>query len=318
MKLLYIKRRLFQSKVNITGLIVNGIVHHTPKATVIKQIRKEVSYISRAIGLNQVEINQMYYDSLAEYNTVSKKTYTTLRRIDRKFGKKEDYEENLRQRMSSVYNTVRKSYIQPNRLEKERNQIAYSAEHRIKHDAIYGRDGLIQDARSRADEGGYSPFFLASAHPNPAKDHAAWEGKMYFDADWENFIPDESTATRIRSYIKNRKLRTVQWVVGAPVYLITRPNCKHYLQNIPIDEVLHASPKTLLKRHKMYMADEEPITPAIRAYRAYYERYKTDLALNELIKSEDLAKDMEKDSRLLAKWRVAVNASGKHGTSRTR
>lgn len=308
MKLLYVKRRLFQTKVNILGLITNGIVHHTPKQTVLREIRKEVSFISRALGLNNVEVNTLYQQSVAQYNHVIRKTVVKLRHIDKKFGKKEDYEENLHQRMSTVYNTVRKDYIQPNRLEKERNQVAMSVDYRAKHDAIWGRDGIIQDARSRANEGGYSPFFLASAHPQPAKDHAAWEGKMYFDADWEKFVTDASTVSSIKSYIRNHHLRTVQWVVGEPVYLVTRNNCKHYLTNIPIEEVLHSSRKALLKRHKMYMADEEPITPAIRAYRAYYERYKTDLALNKLIKAEELQVDMKKDHQLLKKWIAAVNA----------
>lgn len=303
MKLLYIKRRLFQSKVNITGLIVNGIVHHAPKATVIKQIRKEVSLISRAIGLNQAETNQMYYDSLAEYNVVSKKTYTSLRRIDKKFGKKEDYEENLRQRMSSVYNTVRKSYIQPNRLEQERNRIAYSAEHRIKHDAIYGRSGLIQDARSRADTGGYSPFFLASAHPNPAKDHADWEGKYYFDEDWEQYISDEELKYKISSYIRNHKLHTIQFVTGDGIWLGLRKNCKHFFKNIPVDEVLHNSRKKLLSKYKMYHENEQPISREVEYYRNYYNRLKELEALNQLIPNEQLKKDITETRKMMNKWK---------------
>jgi len=286
---------------------VNGIVHHAPRAKILQEMKTEISYVSRAIGLSQAEVNQFYYDSVTEYNTVSKKTFTSLRKIDKKFGKKEDYEENLRRRMSAVYNTVRKKYIQPNRLETERNRLAYSVEHRIKHDSIYGRDGLIQDARSRASEGEYSPFFLASAHPKPAKDHADYEGKMYVDEDWKLYVPDESTAKRIQSYISNHRIQTVQWVVGAPVYFTTRNNCKHTLSNIPLEVVLHSSTKTLLKRHKMYMDDEEPITPQIRAYRAYYERYKTDLALDKLIKSEDLKSDMKHDHELLSKWAQAAS-----------
>ena len=35
-----------------------------------------------------------------------------------------------------------------------------------------------------------------------------------------------------RKYIRNRKIHTVQWAMGEPCYLLTRPNCRHYL--IPV------------------------------------------------------------------------------------
>lgn len=309
MKLLYVKRRLFQHKINITGLIVNGIVHHAPKATILAQIKKEVNQISRILRLDNNEIHDLYISAVQEYDRISKKTFSKLRKIDKQFGKKEDYKENLLQRQNVVYHTVRKTYIESNCLEQERNRVAYRIEFRTKHDAIYGRSGLIQEARSRAEEGQYSPFFLASSHPKPAKDHADWEGKMYYDEDYKKFITDESVLHQVESYIKNRKVHSVQWVLGAPVFLVTRRNCKHYLKNIPLQEVLRASPKSLVKKHNMIMPEEVPITEEIRYYRAYYERYKTDTALSKIIQSEELKKDMKKDHQLLNKWTILLNSS---------
>ena len=309
MKLLYVKRRLFQHKINITGLIVNGIVHHAPKATILAQIKKEVDQISRILRLDNNEIHDLYISAVQEYDRISKKTFSKLRKIDKQFGKKEDYKENLLQRQNVVYHTVRKTYIESNCLEQERNRVAYRIEFRTKHDAIYGRSGLIQEARSRAEEGQYSPFFLASSHPKPAKDHADWEGKMYYDEDYKKFITDESVLHQVESYIKNRKVHSVQWVLGAPVFLVTRRNCKHYLKNIPLQEVLRASPKSLVKKHNMIMPEEVPITEEIRYYRAYYERYKTDTALSKIIQSEELKKDMKKDHQLLNKWTILLNSS---------
>lgn len=288
---------------------MNGIVHHAPKATILAQIKKEVNQISRILRLDNNEIHDLYISAVQEYDRISKKTFSKLRKIDKQFGKKEDYKENLLQRQNVVYHTVRKTYIESNCLEQERNRVAYRIEFRTKHDAIYGRSGLIQEARSRAEEGQYSPFFLASSHPKPAKDHADWEGKMYYDEDYKKFITDESVLHQVESYIKNRKVHSVQWVLGAPVFLVTRRNCKHYLKNIPLQEVLRASPKSLVKKHNMIMPEEVPITEEIRYYRAYYERYKTDTALSKIIQSEELKKDMKKDHQLLNKWTILLNSS---------
>ena len=299
--LLYIKRRLFQTKVNLTGIIVNGLIHHTPKQKILGQIKKEISYISGQIRLNRVETNSLYIQSINQYNAVSKHTASKLRNIDKKFGKKEDYEINLKQRTSVLYNTVRKQYIQNNRLVQERNDVAYSVEHRLKHDAIYDvHDGLLADARSRAT---YSPFFLCSAHPHPAKDHRDWESKCFYDEDWKNYVEFNSTDYyRIESYIRNHKLYSLQYITGPDVYLGTRKNCKHYFKNIPLEDIMHNSRKKLITKYKMWMPDEKPASTQILTYRKYYERLKTLEMLEELIPNDELSTDIRKTRKVLQKW----------------
>lgn len=298
-KNLYVKRRLLKLEIDVFGIISNGLLHHTPKQKILNQIRKEIQILSVQVGLDENEIHSIWLKSYAQYLDVNKKTTVSLLRIERKFGKKEDYEQSLHQRRQVIYASIR-ARIQKNNLIKDANQIMYMYEHRAKHDALYGPDGILE--LSRSDNRAYSPFFLCSSHPKPAKDHAAWEGKMYYDEDWEKYA-SASDADRIRAYIKNRKLRSVQWVTGEPVYLITRRNCKHYLMNIPLDEAMHGSPKALLKRHRMFMKDEEPVSKEIRAYREYYNRLKVEEALYDLVPNEQLAKDIKKDKKLLEKWR---------------
>ena len=300
-KLLYIKRRLFQTKVNVTGIISNGSVHSVPRQKVISRIKREISYITNKVGLNQSEANLLYQQSLSQLDTIMKSTGRKLRAIDAKFGGKEHYQENLMQRQSVVAHTVQKSYIGNSRLIQDMNLVAYQVEQRMKSTEL---EKLLSDSYSRAS---YSPFFLASAHPHPAKDHAAWEGKIYVDADWAAHVRDDQDRARIAAYIRNRGIRTVQWVTGPPVYLINRPNCKHYLTNIPLDEVLHSSTKSLLRRHKMYMAEEVPITNATRAYRAYYDRLKTQLELQKVAPSAELTKEIKKTRILLSKWTRILN-----------
>ena len=298
---LYVKRKLLKLEIDVFGIISNGLLHHTPKHKMLAQMRKEIQITSVQVGLSDAEVNRIWANSYAQYLHISKKTFGSLRKIELKFGRKEDYEESLKQRRAVIYASIRAKVIR-NDLIKEANELMYSYEYRKKHDEIWGRTGIIESSRmitSRA----YSPFFLASSHPKPAKDHAAWEGKLYYDEAWERFVPsDDPNHARIAALIRNRKLKTVQWVCGAPVYLVTRKNCKHYLRNMPLEEVLHASAKSLLKKHKMYMPEEKPASQARLMYREYYNRLKTEEALYELILNEQLAKDITKDKKLVAKW----------------
>ena len=302
---LYVKRRLTKLEVDIFGIIANGLLHHTPKAKMMAQLKKEILITSRAIELDQSEIHQLWLNAYSHYLTVSKKTFSSLRKIELKFGKKEDYEESLKQRRAVIYNSIR-AKIQKNDLVREANTVMFRYEYRLKHDQIFGPFGLIAKAQDAGSGSGarYSPFFLASSHPKPAKDHAAWEGKMYYDADWEKFVPESDPNHKsISAYIRNHKIQTVQWVVGAPVYLCTRRNCKHYLKNLPLDDVLHASNKKLLKKYRMYMPEEVPASKEVLMYREYRARLQIEEMLQDLVPNEKLESDIKKDKKLLEKWK---------------
>lgn len=295
---LYVKRRLMKLEIDIFGIISNGLLHHTPKHKILAQIRKEIQVISVHLKLSQDEVNLIWQNAYSHYYQISKKTFSQLRKIELRFGKKEDYEESLIQRRATIYAAIR-AKIQNNDLIKEANTVMYLYEYRQKHNEIYGQGGLLETATS--------PFFLSSSHPKPAKDHADWEGKMYYDADWESKgTYDEAEKAAIRAYIQNHKLNTVQWVVGAPVYLTTRRNCKHYLKNIPLDEVLHGSARSLLRKHRMYMPDEKTVSRNVLNYREYYNRLKVEEALNVLVPNEKLASDIKRDKKLLARWKKTL------------
>ena len=83
-------------------------------------------------------------------------------------------------------------------------------------------------------------FYITSFYGDCAKDHADYQGKIYVDKDWESIAPKERIE-EIRNYINSNKIMTVQEVMDGPVYLTTRPNCRHYFQYIDIDSVLGAN-----------------------------------------------------------------------------
>jgi len=293
---LYVKRRLVKLEIDVFGIIANGLLHHTPKHKTIAKLQKEVKLLSVQLGLSDAERNRLWVNSYNKYLSVSKKTFTSLRKIELKFGKKEDYEQSLVQRRAVIYDSIRAN-IRNNDLVKEANELMYSYEHRLKHDELFGPQGLIANA-----EEGKSPFFLCSSHPKPAEDHAAYQGKLYYDEQWESYVPAEDAAT-IRAIIRNRKLMTIQYIVGAPVYLTTRRNCKHYFINVGIDEVAHSSARSLIRKHGMIMEDEASVPRKVLYYREYYNRLKVEESLHKLVPNEKLAQDIKNDKKLLDKWK---------------
>lgn len=296
----WLKQNLYGSELRALAIITNGLVHHTPKRTVLASLRKElVNCRARLKKMSDAEGTYLWFEYVDLYNKLSKKTFSNLRKIDIKFGRKEDYEENLKLRQNVVYDVARKEAIYNHHLEHNKNLLANSVEEH------YKRDTLREMLREHE-----SPFYLCSTHEKPAKDHEDWEGKLYYDEYWESYIKDDEVRAKVRRLIKSRKLRSVQWVTGEPVYLIFRPNCKHFFTSVPIDDVFGESTKSLLRRMKMIMPNELPMSKEKMAYKGYYERLKALEYLKSIAPSEELDKDIEKTRLLVRKWVVRAKQRG--------
>ena len=96
----------------------------------------------------------------------------------------------------------------------------------------FRRAALRLGLRNHRATGGV--FFMSSWHNKCAEGHKAYQGQIYVDRFWRSTLQDDPDTYRaVEAYVRNHDLMTVQEVVGAPVYLITRPYCKHYM--IPLD-----------------------------------------------------------------------------------
>lgn len=89
-------------------------------------------------------------------------------------------------------------------------------------------------------DGGETIFFLCSSHRNSAPDHEPYQGKMYIDRFWRGKV-DGKDYRAVLLYVRNHDVQTVQEILGDPVYLTTRPYCKHYFIPIPTATVLGSS-----------------------------------------------------------------------------
>lgn len=286
-----LKSVLYGYEVRSSAIIGNSLVHSVPKQKTLKLIRNELSRVKKYANLSESETTTLWLDSYSRYMRVSKNVFSGLRKAENAYKATEktdlEYDEYLKLRKNTVYQDIRKEF---RNLEKEKNSVADAYEYRAKHDQL-------QDLFSSG------VFYLCSSHVNPAKDHADWEGKVYISEDWQDRV-DPDTAGKIQAYIQNHQIRTVQWVTSDPVWLITRPNCKHYLMEVSVEEVLGSSVKTMLKRHQMYMADEPEQSYEYGQYKTYYERLKMLTYLDSMFDAEDLSKDIKETRKLVQKWKT--------------
>ena len=160
---------------------------------------------------------------------------------------------NIREK-AALYRIIKKTatlmYIQNGNL--ENGQIKYYStgwnkveEHK---NARKRKMNLADEMRNHRANNGV--FYMSSIHSNPAPDHAAYQGQIYVDRYWKNTLAGDRVVLRgVAAYIKNHNTMTVQEVVGEPVYLITRPYCKHFFISLDTDEVLSNSVNKIQKEH---------------------------------------------------------------------
>lgn len=91
-------------------------------------------------------------------------------------------------------------------------------------------------------------FYMVSWHQLPQPAHKDLQGTLLIDRQWRNALMetgDDVLLKRVAEYVKVQKIRTVQWAMGEPHWLIVRPNCKHYLIPMRTSAVLNSDPKSL-------------------------------------------------------------------------
>lgn len=165
-------------------------------------------------------------------------------------------------------------------------------------------------------------FYLCSWHGDCAQDHVEWQGKLYYDRFWRRHVKDKETQSIVLDFIQINGMMSLQWVTNKPVWLITRPNCRHYFEQVTIKEALGKDVDELLDERGMKRQyGERGTSQTIRhsTQEGWYTRenvlniiqkYKERLALHqrmyELQPSQTLEGYIEKDKRLIKKWRYML------------
>jgi len=91
-------------------------------------------------------------------------------------------------------------------------------------------------------------FYCCSWHTHPAEGHKDYQGKIYVDRYWRQKTPQRMHYS-VSSYIRNHGTITVQDAMEGPIWLLTRPYCKHYFIPIQTEEVLTNSANKIAREY---------------------------------------------------------------------
>ena len=146
-------------------------------------------------------------------------------------------------------------------------------------------------------------FYLCSSHADSAKDHAPYQGKVYIDDNCN----DDKCLALARKY----KMKSYQWVIGKPIWMVTRPNCRHYFKALTYKEVAGKSYADLISEHKMQRKiGNRSIMQTLKGgnnvqvvIKSYQERLRLHMEMYKVRPNQFLQRAMEKDRFLIKKWK---------------
>lgn len=167
-------------------------------------------------------------------------------------------------------------------------------------------------------------FYLASKHKDSATDHKDYQGKVYIDEKWVHLNIPDNVANAIKEYINRNNVKTMQWVIGKPVWFITRPNCRHYFKDLTLKETLENSKTSLIERYglstpigdRRYMqtlpdGSSKNEKEALKNAQLLLECYEERLYLHEMLYKDNptelLKNAILKDKMLIKKWKEYIS-----------
>ena len=251
------------------------------KQPILRRLKQECSSFYTTVKFTKEERERIWNSCINNYNAISRRVW----------GKRTD--------ARTVYLSIRSRIYD---IEKFKNNLSGSVETRNKESYLKNimSDGI---------------FYLCSKHDRCACGHEEYQGKIFVSADWmarSTASTDSTDSTgytaAIKSYIRNHKCLTIEEAVDSPIYLVTRPNCRHFFRKLDVDEVLHNSANKLLKQYNMISSSVDSYL--FSEYRKYFERLKVLVALRSICPCLELEQDIKNTRTLVKKWRTKIKEEG--------
>lgn len=181
---------------------------------------------------------------------------------------------------------------------------------------------IVEQQLSIGEETG-QVFYICNSFGDCADDHAPYQGKIYYNKDFENFKLKADIKDEIRKVIKQKKLLsyqdisdgTIAYTTNAGkqrgVYLCTRPNCRHRMFPLTLNQVLKNTPNELLNQFNLklgtYKDHKYEASQELRYCERNIRKYKFNLKTMQELKKIDGAnkvinENIRKYSQLIGKW----------------
>lgn len=153
-------------------------------------------------------------------------------------------------------------------------------------------------------------FYLCNYFADSADDHKDFQGKYYYDKNWKSFKFSKETEDKIQAMINRYHMRSYQQVVDGPPYLTTRPNCRHTLTPIPLDQALKNNPAETGEKYGLRKGtyksknykDLQTQRLNERNIRKYKARLENDIAMAKHMHSPQLSAQINRDKYLIKYW----------------
>lgn len=95
-------------------------------------------------------------------------------------------------------------------------------------------------------------FYICDTYTDCANDHIEYQGKIYYDEKvWRGIKRDNPHYDELERAVRKAKA-SVEDVTQNRPWLCTRPNCRHRLIPIPIDDVVDLSDKDILRKNNAF------------------------------------------------------------------
>lgn len=154
-----------------------------------------------------------------------------------------------------------------------------------------------------ADVSSSGIFFLCTSHERCAEGHEPYQGKVFVSSEWRSRCSGKKERRRVAAWIREHGCLTVEEAVSGPIWLITRPNCRHRLIPIPTDEALGSTEEGILRSHPEAEVGAPRRDPyRYGMYRMYYERLRLLDGLRKACPCDELERDARKTRALMKKW----------------
>ena len=147
-------------------------------------------------------------------------------------------------------------------------------------------------------------FYISNHFADCADDHKDYQGRIYYDERYATFGYDAETLARIQTLISSKRMLGVQSVREQAPYLTTRPNCRHTLTPISIEQA-GGSASQLVSNLKLSSGSYRDENYEDLQQQRYNERqirfYKGRMEANKELGYDDL---VNRDKHLVSKWQA--------------
>lgn len=295
--LYYKKKKITQTLKKLRNDYIACVYDGLIKNKTIREIHKEIRNITRVV--NNKWVLNLEKTALKSFLSIKPKIY-----------KSEDF-------TGLILADFVANIIDKEKIYNKTNEVIYNEVK--KYEAEEKEEIIKNDLKSNRSEKSPKIFYICSSHNDCAKDHLDYQGKIYIDDKWEQIINDNVLKKEIRMYINVHNVKTLQYITYKPVWLITRPNCRHYFKAINTEEVLNKNSDAILRNHKLHSKIGQKTTQTLR-HPTNKEWYKETNVKNIISKYEDrfefhkslweknkrvqlFKRAMEKDKFLIKKWK---------------